>query len=338
MPRRLTYARRVAVMALALMAGPATVALAEQTCPGRNILDELATTSPALHTRVTAAAAATSNTGSVLWRIDRDGRPPSHLLGTIHLTDPRVTTLSDKLRSIIAGAARVALEVADLSPEATSAVMAKLGGLVVFDDGRRLDQLLTPEEIDKVEATLTASGVPAAAAPLFKPWVVTMMLAVSDCERRKVQNGKLVLDASIAALAQAGGKQIIGLETIESQLTAMASLPEADQIAILRASLEYVDRADDNMETLLQLYLDRKLGIVWPLQIALAEKVGIGRAAFDTFEQRLVVDRNRRMSEAALPLLEEGAALIAVGALHLPGEQGLVALLRKSGYTLTPVE
>lgn len=338
MRRSLSPARRIAMAVIAVLTFSAQAALAEQSCPGRSIIGDLKTRSPELHARVTDAAATTSNAGHVLWRIEREGRAASHLLGTIHLTDPRVNVLSEELRSALDRAGTVALEVADLSPEAMAGAMAKSGDLVTFADGRNLATLLSPEEIAGVEQILVGAGLPAEAAPVFKPWVVSLMLAVSECERRKVQSGKLVLDARIASLARDAGKNVVGLETIDSQLAAMASLPDAAQLDMLRAGLKYVDRIDDNMETLLQLYLDRQLGMAWPLQIALAEKVGIGREAFAEFEQRLVIDRNLRMVEAARPLLDKGNVLVAVGALHLPGERGLVALLRKAGYTLTPIE
>ena len=73
-------------------------------------------------------------------------------------------------------------------------------------------------------------------------------------------------------------------------------------------------------------------------QLALAREVGTSPAVFDGFKKYLLVDRNAKMRTAALPLLEKGNAFIAVGALHLPGPTGLVALLRESGYTVTPVE
>lgn len=80
------------------------------------------------------------------------------------------------------------------------------------------------------------------------------------------------------------------------------------------------------------------LGTLWPLQLELAEKVGVRRQVFDSYEQSLLVRRNRMMRDNALPYLAEGGAFIAVGALHLPGRHGLVTLLREAGYTVTAVE
>jgi uncharacterized protein YbaP (TraB family) len=131
---------------------------------------------------------------------------------------------------------------------------------------------------------------------------------------------------------------VSGLESLEQQFRAMADVPEADQVEMLKASLRSYDRIADVVETTVQLYLARQLGAVWPFQLALAERSGVPREAFTAAEQSLVFSRNLGMRDKALEPLAEGGVLIAVGALHLPGKQGLVALLREAGYTLTPVE
>jgi uncharacterized protein YbaP (TraB family) len=164
------------------------------------------------------------------------------------------------------------------------------------------------------------------------------MLALSDCERRRAAQGEAPLDLRLAREAQARGIAVKGLETLEQQFRAMADVPEADQIAILRAGLAMHERIDDTLETTVQLYLTRQLGAIWPLQLALAEKVGVAAEAFDATENGLIVERNLRMRDTAAGALAEGGVMVAVGALHLPGRHGLVALLRQAGYAVTPVE
>jgi hypothetical protein len=115
-------------------------------------------------------------------------------------------------------------------------------------------------------------------------------------------------------------------------------VPEADQVELLKAAISGYDRIDDLLETTVQLYLARRIGAIWPLQLALAERAGVGPEAFVSLEQNLLGNRNLGMRERAQPHLAEGGAFIAVGALHLPGPQGLVALLREAGYIVTPVE
>ncbi len=107
---------------------------------------------------------------------------------------------------------------------------------------------------------------------------------------------------------------------------------------MLKAAARLYGRVEDFAETMVQLYLERRLGAIWPLQLALAERVGVAPRVFDTAEQSLLITRNFGMRDNALAHLEQGNAFVAVGALHLPGKQGLVSLLREAGYTVTAVE
>ncbi len=165
-----------------------------------------------------------------------------------------------------------------------------------------------------------------------------MMLSVSDCEQNRMKSGLLALDARLAKETEARGLKARGLETVASQLQALSGVPEKDQVEVLKSTVRYYHRVDDLIETMIQLYQRRELGAMWPLQLELAEKVGIGRKVFDSYEDALLTKRNFGMRDAALPYLAEGQAFIAVGALHLPGKTGLVSLLRGAGYTVTAVE
>ena len=59
------------------------------------------------------------------------------------------------------------------------------------------------------------------------------------------------------------------------------------------------------------------------------------RALRAKIDKRLLEDRNHRMVERMLPRFDEGGAFIAIGAAHLPGESGVLALLERRGYTVT---
>ncbi|MFN3867980.1 MAG: TraB/GumN family protein [Hyphomicrobiaceae bacterium] len=325
-------------LAAALLALSPITASAAGRCAGNNMLDELRVIAPDLASRVAAEAASTINAGAVLWKIERGGIAPSYLLGTIHLTDERVTAFSPRLTQALDEVGTVALEVADVSAEATQAAMAKSGNLTLLGAGQSLDKLLAPAEFQTLTVAMARAGVPEPAARMFRPWVATLIMSVSDCERRKVNSGEPVLDARIAEVARRSGKRIVGLETIESQLAALSSIPESEQLQMLRVNIAYAHRTDDQMETLLQLYTSRNIAAAWPAQVAFAERVGIGREAFTAFEKSVVTERNETMTARALPLLAKGRTLIAVGALHLPGARGIVNLLRQAGYTLTPLE
>ncbi len=165
-----------------------------------------------------------------------------------------------------------------------------------------------------------------------------MLLAMSDCERMQVAAGAPVLDMRVAEEAQKKGLAVKGLESVQSQLTALAAVPDDQQVQMLKVGLKYADRADDMMETLVQMYLKRRIGAAMPFQLALAAQQGTPASAFDGFKQTLLVERNEKMRDTALPILNDGKAFIAIGALHLPGPTGLVALLRGAGYRVTAIE
>ncbi len=315
-------------------------ALAQKTakCSGRDMLQELKVNEPDVFAAIDSAAKATPNTQSLLWRIERDGLAPSWLFGTIHLSDERVTALPAKVKSALGEAKTVMLEVADLSPTATQSVMAEAADLFLFNDGRRLDTMLSKEEFETVKSTLAGAGMPGELGVMFKPWIIYMILSVSECERRKVQGGATVVDMAVAETAKKRGLPVLGLETVKEQLVSLATIPDPQQVEMLRATLKWAKRIDDLMETVLQFYIRREMGAAWPFQLALARKAGIDPEPLAVFYKAINTERNKRMRERALPQLEKGGTFIAVGALHLGGEEGLVALFRESGYTVTPVE
>lgn len=307
-------------------------------CGGIDMLAEMQSKMPDAYKKVMAESSAFPNTEAVFWRVEKTGVPTSYLFGTMHLSDPRVAMLSPAVKDAIAHSKSVALEVADLSDKATAAAMTKMASLIVYTDGSSLKKSLSDEEFKDVQATVAKAGMPGELAAMMKPWLVSMLLATSDCEKKQIAAGKTVLDLQVAAEAQKHGITITGLETIEDQLGALASVPDDQQIAMLKVGLKFIDRADDMTETLVQMYVKRQLGAAMPYQLALAAQAGMSPAIFDGFKKSLLIDRNARMRTAALPMLEKGNAFIAVGALHLSGPTGLVALLRQSGYTVTAVE
>jgi uncharacterized protein YbaP (TraB family) len=326
---------------LAVLVASQVPASADDTatrCHGSDMLAEMQSKSPELYKKVMDESRRLSNTEAVLWKIEKPGVAPSYLLGTMHLSDARIAELSPKAKEAIVQSKSVALEVADLSDKAVAAAMSKAAGLIVYTDGKSLNAQLSGEEYRKVQEIVAKSGMPGEISGLLKPWLVSMLLATSDCERKQVASGATVLDLRVAAEAKKYGISVAGLETVEGQLAALAALPDDQQIAMLKVGLKYADRADDMMETLVQMYVKRQIGAAMPFQLALAAESGTPASAFDGFNKTLLVDRNAKMRDAALPMLEKGNAFIAVGALHLPGETGLVALFRESGYTVTAVE
>jgi uncharacterized protein YbaP (TraB family) len=85
------------------------------------------------------------------------------------------------------------------------------------------------------------------------------------------------------------------------------------------------------------LYEREDTGMFWPLFRAVLPAGEDDSAGYAAFEEAMITARNRTMAAHAEPILDRGNAFIAVGALHLPGEKGLIELFRQDGYTVTAV-
>ena len=307
-------------------------------CTGQDILAEIRARQPAEWAEIREAADRTLNARSIFWRVEGANGPPSYLFGTIHLSDDRINALPVEVQLALGAAKKVVLEVADLSPQALSAAFARQRPIMVFADGRSLETMLTPQEKAVAAGALEKAGMPATALAALKPWVVYMMLSLSDCERHRAAAGLRPLDLRLGDNARQRGVPVLGLETLADQLLALAAVPEDDQLTVLRAGLKLYDRTDDLLETMVLGYLARDIGPIWPMHEVLWRQLGYAPKAFASFQKQLVTIRNLRMRDAAIPLLAEGGAFIAVGALHLSGAGGLVELLRGAGFKVTPGE
>jgi uncharacterized protein YbaP (TraB family) len=142
----------------------------------------------------------------------------------------------------------------------------------------------------------------------------------------------------LAEDAKAAGKRLEGLESAADQLRAMASLPMEFHMKGLVETLKLGDRADDVIETMIVLYEREDTGMFWPLFRAVLPNGGEDDASYAAFEETMITSRNRTMAERAAPVLAEGNAFLAIGALHLPGPDGLIELFRKAGYAVSRVE
>ena len=166
------------------------------------------------------------------------------------------------------------------------------------------------------------------------------MVALPPCELDRKQAGASFLDLKLAQDAERGGKELVGLETVLEQLDAMASLPMSFHVQGLVESIALGDRINDVIETMIQLYVTGETGAIWPMLRSVSPEMETDEelaAGYADFEKTMVHVRNKTMLDRALPLLDKGDAFIAVGALHLPGEQGLAHLIDEAGYTVTPV-
>ncbi|RUW36270.1 MULTISPECIES: TraB/GumN family protein [unclassified Mesorhizobium] len=307
-------------------------------CGGSDLLASLAKSDPAAFKKVEAEAAAVPNGKGLLWKLEKSGEKPSYLFGTMHMTDARVTTLPAAAQKAYDGADTVIIETTEvLDKSKMMAAIAAEPGLMMFTDNTTLSSLLSPEDAAVLNKGLDARGIPPATVAKMKPWILSAMVALPACEVARQTAGAPVLDVKLATDAKANGKAVEGLETVAGQLRAMASLPLAFHMKGLVDTLRLGDKANDLNETMIVLYQRGEIGMFWPLFRTVLPEAENDQAGYAAFEQTMITSRNKVMVEHAEPILAKGNVFMAVGAMHLPGPEGLVEDFRKAGYSVTAV-
>jgi len=324
------------VMALLVAIGKAHAET--PACTGSDMMAELAAKDPSALAKIEGEAAKTPNGKGLLWKVETSGSAPSYLFGTMHMTDPRVTSLPDDARQAFDKSGTVVIETTEvLDQAAMMAELARHPELMMFTDGTTLTSLLSPEARKELEQGLAERGIMLASVAKMKPWMLSAIVALPACELARKAAGAPILDIKLGEDAKASGKQLQGLETIADQLGAMASLPMDFHLKGLIDTLKLGRRIDDVIETMIVLYVKGDTGTFWPLFRAVLPNDEADKAGYAAFEQALIVERNKTMAKNAEPILAAGNAFIAVGALHLPGQEGLIELLRKRGHSVSAV-
>ena len=260
----------------------------------------------------------------LLWEIGRAGQPASYLFGTIHSEDPAVLALPAPVEQAFAAAHSVVLEVLlDLDAMVYSSQLMLLG------DGRLLSEITGKTLFEQTARAIRTRGIPELVLERMKPWAAAITLSMPAPETGEV------LDMRLYQRALQAGKPVSGLETISEQLAIFEDLSEQEQLRLLRDAVENFAEIDRLHRELIHAWLQRDLDTLMAIN---SETLQAGdRELAAEFEERLIASRNRLMAERLQPYLQEGEVFVAVGALHLPGETGLLNLLRQQGYTVRAI-
>ncbi|MEO0328691.1 MAG: TraB/GumN family protein [Pseudomonadota bacterium] len=303
-------------------------------CVGKNLLIELESERPSAYETVISQGAEVTNAESIFWKIEKDGLAPSWLYGTMHMSDPRISTIPEDAKDAILASETLVVESVDaLDPQATMNAMASLTHLTMLQDGTLRDLVIDDLEDELAEAVATR-GLSIEIADRMQPWLIATMVSLPVCEIQRKTRGERVLDQVLADFAKDNNRSVKGLETTAEQLEAIASLPAEFHIAALEETLMAGSRALDMIETMKILYLEEKINLVFPLMRIIMPETGNAEGMAE-FQEALITKRNLTMVERARPILAGGSSFIAVGALHLPGDDGMVNLLRKEGFKVT---
>ena len=193
------------------------------------------------------------------------------------------------------------------------------------------------EDRTAVEKMVEGMGYPTEFAHHLRLWFLAVLTAAPACETKRMALDLPEIDEFLAHEAKAAGVKVVALETPQEQLDALAALRPEAAAALLGVAARDPALNDDVYATLLKLYRESRPAEILAVSDAIGDMTDRERAAEDAFASLLLAGRNAAMAERLAPLLKDGGAFIAVGALHLSGRDGLIERLRRAGYTVTKV-
>lgn len=282
-----------------------------------------------------AAIFTLSANAQLLWKIEgNNAKAPSYVFGTHHVAPAdmatRVNGLTDALEAVDAVYGEI--NMVDINPmEMQQMVLAH--SMAPADS--TLSKIFTPAQLDSIQTLMQAYAGPMVnltQLDMLKPVLLSTQLAVMQAAKAIPDfDPQAQLDATLQTMAQSSGKEVGGLETMEYQLGILYDSPISEQAKDLMDAVRNDAEAQTKAKSLADAYLNADLD-------------AISAALYDDPDmtpeklEKLLLTRNRNWAAALPAIISEKPVLIVVGSGHLPGDEGLLQLLRKQGYTVTPVD
>lgn len=280
-----------------------------------------ATPAPAAAARVVPQA---EGTGPALWVV-RDADSTLYLFGTVHVLRPTTAWGSPRVDAAFDSADQIWFEISN--PDDQAAIVPLIQQYGISPD-RPLSSLLTAEEMTALNAAAAAAGMPAGQIDVFRPWFAAIVLSVAPSIRAGY-DPRSGVETVLKARAEAAGKPISGLETIDKQVAILAGMSEAEQLAFLRTLLESYEDAT--------VELDRMVGAWAAGDVALLEEIAVNemRSESPALYEALLVRRNTDWANQIQTMLEgSGTIFMAVGAAHLAGDDSVQEILEARGVNV----
>jgi uncharacterized protein len=260
-----------------------------------------------------------------LWKVD-GRKTPLYLLGSIHLLSSTYYPLPAPLYQAFDSAGTLIEEI-NLDEMTSGSAVSLMLSRALYQDGHTLDQALTRETYERLTAYLQGAGMPLDPMKRFKPWMVGLTITALEAQKAGF-DPNLGVDKHFFDRAKKSGKTIEALETAAFQIERLDELLPADQDDFIRQTLNEIENQRNNLKSMADAWA---AGDTRALESLLLD----GFKESPRTYQRLVVERNANW----LPTLDRcldapRPCFVVVGAAHLVGPDGLVAMLRKKGLTV----
>lgn len=271
---------------------------------------------------------------SLLWEITgQDLAEPSFLYGTIHMIHKADFFLTESTKEALSDTKQITFEI-NMEDMNNFAALMPVMMKMFMSDGKTLKDLYTEEEYELVKTHFEKLGLPLAFLGRIKPMFLSMMASEDAMNMQDAsQSGEIVsYEMELMKMAQEQEKPVDGLETAEFQMSLFDSIPYDVQAQMLMATIQSDDalEEDNQLEQMVEMYKNQD--IQGMQRMVKGDKGGISE-----YEELLLLRRNRNWIPVMKDMMAENPTFFAVGAGHLGGEEGVIALLRKAGYMVRPI-
>ena len=261
---------------------------------------------------------------SLLWKISGNGlKEDSYLFGTIHLIAAKDYFLPRGTDSLLRTSKKLVLEM-DISDPS---LQMKLMGAMKLDSGKTLENLYTEKEYKFLAQKLEKDyKLPLVALKNMKPILIQQSLMMKEL----VGGDYKSYEKEFMTEAAKKDIKVVGLETLEDQLNALNAMPVSEQATALMKAVKNPKEGKKSLDNLIKKYKTQDID-------ALYNSVSDKKEDLGKYEDDLLVNRNKNWIPKIAELAGQERIFIAVGAAHLGGENGVINLLRKAGFTVEPV-
>ena len=280
----------------------------------------------------------------LLYRITGNGVvKPSFLLGTYHLAPSTFADSIPGFRQAFQSSDQVCGEL-DMELMQSPSEMMKLQAAMMMPEGKTIQDLLTKEELQELNAFMTdILGVnlenPLMGAQLGKmnPAALTTQFSVAMyLKKNQIQNINDYIDTYVQKIAKEQGKKVIGFETVDDQIKALfLSQTLERQKQLMMCMVRNKDYQIQLSDDLVKAYFTQNLDQIYEVTDM---KLNDECDSTPEEEAALIYDRNENWVKSMPGIMKSTPTFFAVGAAHLVGEKGLLNLLRNNGYQVDPVK
>lgn len=278
-----------------------------------------------------ASAAVLSAAGQAdptLWHI-QDEDSDIYVFGTVHILRPGIDWQTGDVMSAFDAADTVYFEAPVNDPDRATAMQQVVFANAMNPAGVTLSSLVSEDTWQSIVAFAPRVGASAAQLEPLRPWIATIQLSVGFIVASGFDPASGV-EATLWPMAAEAGKTLAYFETVEEQIGFFADLPQDVEVRLLEQTMTDFEAGPEQLDTLVTSWADGD-------QDAIDEVMnGQMRADAPEVHDIIIVQRNERWVEEIADILDgSGTVFIAVGAGHLPGEQGVISLLRDRGIEVS---